>query len=131
MKKLKKVEILLFFFVIALNYYVNTSPTSIRNKKLIKILKKRDVSYYLANGVSNRISIKKKPSEFSCSNKEDEGHYEHYDCKKYWHCLYVGTIFENALERKCPIGTMFHPIERVCEISTMVFQFIIHTSNLK
>jgi hypothetical protein len=121
MKKLKQAEILLLLLVVVINYHVNTTSTSISNKKFIKFFTKRDVSYYLANGVSNRISIKKKPTEFSCSNKEDEGHYEHYDCKKYWHCLYVGTIFENALERKCPIGTMFHPIERVCEISTMVF----------
>ena len=65
--------------------------------------------------VSNR-----KKSKYSCADKEDDGHYEHVDCKKYWHCLYVGTIFEYALERKCPVGTMFHPIQRVCEISTVV-----------
>ena len=63
---------------------------------------------------------KKKAPKYSCADKEDDGHYEHIDCKKYWHCLYVGTIFEYALERKCPIGTMFHPLQRVCEISTVV-----------
>lgn len=94
----------------------NSNQNSFKNK-----LKKRGIAYYLANGISNKISTSnKKPVKFSCTDKEDEGHYEHTDCKKYWHCLYVGTIFENALERKCPIGTMFHPIERVCEISTMV-----------
>ena len=65
--------------------------------------------------VSNR-----KKSNYSCADTEDDGHYEHVDCKKYWHCLYVGTIFEYALERKCPVGTMFHPVQRVCEISTVV-----------
>lgn len=94
----------------------NSNQNSFKSK-----LKKRGIAYYLANGISNKISTSnKKPVKFSCTDKEDEGHYEHTDCKKYWHCLYVGTIFENALERKCPIGTMFHPIERVCEISTMV-----------
>ena len=94
----------------------NSNQNSFKNK-----LKKRGIAYYLSNGISNKISTSnKKPVKFSCTDKEDEGHYEHTDCKKYWHCLYVGTIFENALERKCPIGTMFHPIERVCEISTMV-----------
>ena len=59
---------------------------------------------------------------YFCRDKDDEGQYEHAaDCHKYWHCLYVGTIFEIALERKCPIGTMFHPLDRACEISTMVF----------
>lgn len=61
------------------------------------------------------------PKHF-CRDKDDEGQYAHAeDCHKYWHCLYVGTIFEIALERKCPIGTMFHPLERDCEISTVVF----------
>lgn len=59
---------------------------------------------------------------YSCRNKEDDGYYEHDEsCHKYWHCLYVDTIFERAFERKCPVGTMFHPLLRSCEISTMVF----------
>jgi hypothetical protein len=57
---------------------------------------------------------------FSCSDKEDDRHYEHEDCKKYWHCLYVGSIFQTALERKCPPGTMFHPLLSTCELSTIV-----------
>lgn len=59
-------------------------------------------------------------SHFSCSDKEDDKHYEHVDCRKYWHCLYVGSIFQTALERKCPMGTMFHPIFKSCELSTIV-----------
>lgn len=78
--------------------------------------------------------------DYSCRNKEDDGYYEHViNCHKYWHCLYVDTIFERAFERKCPIGTMFHPLLRSCEISTMVlllFNLLIHlqkkrSSNLK
>jgi hypothetical protein len=72
------------------------------------------------HGGGRLAAANRKTFKYSCSGKEDEGHYEHPDCKKYWQCLYVGTIFESALERKCPIGTMFHPIERICEISTMV-----------
>jgi hypothetical protein len=67
---------------------------------------------------------------FSCSDKEDDQHYEHLDCKKYWHCLYVGSIFQTALERKCPPGTMFHPISSTCELSTIVtdLELFIHRS---
>jgi hypothetical protein len=37
---------------------------------------------------------------YSCRNKEDDGYYEHEEsCHKYWHCLYVDTIFERAFER--------------------------------
>jgi hypothetical protein len=57
---------------------------------------------------------------FICSDKENDMIYEHTDCHKYWHCLYVGTVFELALERKCPVGTMFHRLSGTCEISTMV-----------
>jgi hypothetical protein len=64
-------------------------------------------------------STTKTPDNF-CIDKEDDGLYEHDDCKKYWHCLYVGTIFQSAVERKCPIGTMFHPLMSQCEISTVV-----------
>ena len=64
-------------------------------------------------------STTKTPDNF-CIDKEDDGLYEHEDCKKYWHCLYVGTIFQSAVERKCPIGTMFHPLMGQCEISTVV-----------
>ncbi|CAF0975712.1 unnamed protein product [Brachionus calyciflorus] len=59
----------------------------------------------------------KTSDKFSCSDKLDESYYAHHDCHKYWHCLYVGTVFESALERKCPAGTMFHPIQRNCETS--------------
>ena len=71
---------------------------------------------------NSAVGIKKikEPPGFTCTDKEDESYHEHIDCKKYWHCLYVGTIFQSALERRCPIGTMFHPIYKKCEISTMV-----------
>lgn len=61
-----------------------------------------------------------KQIDLFCADKEDDGHYEHEDCRKYWHCLYVGTIFQSRVERKCPIGTMFHPFLGQCEISTAV-----------
>jgi hypothetical protein len=61
---------------------------------------------------------------FDCTNKTDNGYYVHHDCRKYWHCLYVGTLFELALERKCPIGTMFHPIQGFCEVSNWVSSLI-------
>lgn len=79
-----------------------------------------DIIKMLENS-ERRMTTKLSGSKYSCNNKQDEGHYVHKDCRKYWHCLYVGTVFEEALERKCPVGTMFHPIQRICEMSPMVF----------
>ena len=62
----------------------------------------------------------KKAPDYYCDDKEDDGLYEHDDCRKYWHCLYVGTIFQSPVERKCPIGTMFQSLMGQCEISTVV-----------
>lgn len=115
--KFYKLGILIFailFQLIAISVNAEDKETrdenlSLQNETLIK----RDIIF------KNKVTSKKK-SNYSCVDKEDDGHYEHIDCKKYWHCLYVGTIFEYALERKCPVGTMFHPIQRICEISTVV-----------
>ena len=104
----------------------NQSSLELGLSTIQKKQQQRGISFYIpdSGGGSQHPTKKqatKKPAvKYSCGGKEDEGHYEHPDCKKYWQCLYVGTIFETAVERKCPIGTMFHPIERVCEISTMV-----------
>ena len=103
-----------FILIYHLIHLLSVYTFDVTNKKyqrginLYKLLEENDSRYL------------QKQVRFSCRDKEDEGHYEHTDCKKYWHCLYVGTIFETALERKCPVGTMFHPIGRVCEISTLV-----------
>lgn len=104
----------------------NSSSSSSLSSLLAKKQQQRGISFYIPDGgggggAHTGPRVAKKPViKYSCTGKEDEGHYEHSDCKKYWQCLYVGTIFETAVERKCPVGTMFHPIERVCEISTMV-----------
>ena len=69
----------------------------------------------------NEHGLNNRGPKYFCQGKEDDSQHEHFEnCHKYWHCLYVGTIFETALERKCPVGTMFHPILRKCEISTFV-----------
>lgn len=102
------------FCILFLNFALGQNETDLSGKKqlrgisLYKLIEENDSRY------------NQKPVKFSCQDKDDEGHYEHPDCRKYWHCLYVGTIFETALERKCPMGTMFQPVTRVCEISTMV-----------
>lgn len=84
----------------------------------------QNYDYYRNGFIDNNAFIERettqKPIKFDCTGKQDEGHYEHQDCRKYWHCLYVGTVFQSALERKCPIGTMYHPVQRQCEISISV-----------
>lgn len=105
----------------------NQSSLELGLSTIQKKQQQRGISFYIPDSggggsqhPTKKQATKKPAVKYSCLGKEDEGHYEHPDCKKYWQCLYVGTIFETAVERKCPIGTMFHPIERVCEISTMV-----------
>ena len=105
----------------------NQSSLEFASSNLQKKQQQRGISFYIPDSggggsqhPTKKQATKKPAVKYSCVGKDDEGHYEHPDCKKYWQCLYVGTIFETAVERKCPIGTMFHPIERVCEISTMV-----------
>lgn len=132
LNKFCKIDTVVFMFLMFNCLFVNTLNNNIELSKtdssIQNVNKKR--SYYDSYNNNNNnydrmryntvTMASKKKSKYSCRDKEDEGHYEHVDCRKYWHCLYVGTIFETALERKCPIGTMFHPIERLCEISTMV-----------
>lgn len=78
----------------------SSSPHSIQYP--FKSKREQQPSFYHANGLLNKVDVdaSKKISKYSCRDKEDEGHYEHVECRKYWHCLYVGTIFEYALERK-------------------------------
>ncbi len=94
-----------------------------RNKSLL---------WYIANHVYDeyRYSQLDNKSYFDCSNRTDDGNFEHPDCKKYWHCVYVGTLFESALERECPQGTMFHPILGFCEVSNWVRSRKIFLPNL-
>jgi hypothetical protein len=93
-----------YFLLFFLNEMVASStsaPPSFSVDSAFKS-KREQPSFYHANGLLNKADVdaSKKTAKYSCRDKEDEGHYEHEECRKYWHCLYVGTIFEYALERK-------------------------------
>ena len=119
---IKEHDIVTFLgLLVLLNNFVNCIHFAKENSNKLKSIEKRSIFYNVDRKPNKtKENVSKNNIKFSCKYKEDEAYYEHHDCHKYWHCLYVGTIFENALERKCPIGTMFHPIQRTCEISTMV-----------
>ncbi len=112
--------------------------TSINAVKITQYMKENGIKkFHIKRSILDDFISKEKSFEeegdykrigpkYFCHEKDDEGRYEHSgDCQKYWHCLYVGTIFEIALERKCPVGTMFHPLNHQCEISTLVETLIL------
>jgi hypothetical protein len=64
------------------NYQTKTTENDNNDDDIIQPIKNKNIPNY------------------SCRNKEDDGYYEHEEsCHKYWHCLYVDTIFERAFER--------------------------------
>jgi len=122
---------LLYIFSAVL--FLSTCHTSVSAIKIAQYMKENGIRKFHIkrstlddfiskdNSFENESDYKRIGPKYFCRDKDDEGRYEHADdCQKYWHCLYVGTIFEIALERKCPVGTMFHPLNHQCEISTRV-----------
>jgi len=91
-----------YFLLFFLNEIVASSSHPSSSSSSPFKSKREQPNFYHANGLLNKADVdaSKKTSKYSCRDKEDEGHYEHEECRKYWHCLYVGTIFEYALERK-------------------------------
>ena len=60
---------------------------------------------------------------FDCTGYEDDSFHPIYDaddCRHYWHCIYVDTVYMHAVRRVCPSGTEFDPILRQCETSSLV-----------
>ena len=90
------------FYVVVLNFVLLHKTVFASSIDIFPKIKRDSPPYYHANGLLNKVDVdaSKKNPKYSCRDKEDEGHYEHEECRKYWHCLYVGTIFEYALERK-------------------------------
>ena len=60
---------------------------------------------------------------FDCTGYEDDSYHPIYDaddCRHYWHCIYVDTVYMHAVRRVCPSGTEFDAILRQCETSELV-----------
>jgi len=60
---------------------------------------------------------------FDCTGYEDDSFHPVYDaddCRHYWHCIYVNTVYMHAVKRVCPAGTEFDIHLRQCETSSEV-----------
>ncbi|CAF0872157.1 unnamed protein product, partial [Didymodactylos carnosus] len=59
--------------------------------------------------------------EFDCNGFEDDSYHPFYDdCLHYWHCLYVGTVYQRSVLRECPEGTEFDTDLKKCETAVLV-----------
>ncbi len=61
--------------------------------------------------------------KFDCTGYEDDSYHPVYDaddCRHYWHCIYVNTVYMHAVKRVCPAGTEFDVALRKCETSSEV-----------
>lgn len=60
---------------------------------------------------------------FDCTGYEDDSYHPIYDaddCRHYWHCIYVDSVYMRAVKRACPAGTEFDIRLNECEISSLV-----------
>lgn len=60
---------------------------------------------------------------FDCTGYEDDSYHAVFDaddCRHYWHCLYVDTVYMHAVRRVCPSGTEFDATLKQCETSGQV-----------
>ncbi|CAF0807696.1 unnamed protein product [Adineta ricciae] len=60
---------------------------------------------------------------FDCTGYEDDSFHPVYDaddCRHYWHCIYVDTVYMHAVKRVCPAGTEFDVTLKQCETSSLV-----------
>ena len=74
---------------------------------------------------------------FDCTGHEDDSLHPMYntnDCRSYWHCIYVDTVYMKAFKRICPAGTEFNRQTNQCALSSVIninpFIFFIQLSNL-
>jgi hypothetical protein len=71
---------------------------------------------------------------FDCTGHADDSYHPIYDtddCRHYWHCIYVDTVYMHAVRRVCPSGTEFHAILRQCETSSLVSIVMIFACDYK
>jgi len=69
------------------------------------------------------ITIIHSQDTFDCTGYEDDSYHPIYDaddCRHYWHCIYVNTVYMHAVKRRCPAGTEFDAKLRQCETSSLV-----------
>ncbi|CAF1531951.1 unnamed protein product [Rotaria magnacalcarata] len=60
---------------------------------------------------------------FDCTGYEDDSYHPIFDaddCRRYWHCIYVDTVYMHAVKRVCPAGTEFDATLKKCETSGQV-----------
>jgi len=60
---------------------------------------------------------------FDCTGYEDDSFHPIYntnDCRHYWHCIYVDSVYMRAVKRACPAGTEIDIRLNECEISSLV-----------
>ncbi|CAF1484657.1 unnamed protein product [Adineta ricciae] len=60
---------------------------------------------------------------FDCTGHEDDSLHPMMnveDCRYYWHCIFVDTVYVRAVKRKCPAGTEFDSNLKECEIASSV-----------
>lgn len=60
---------------------------------------------------------------FDCTGYEDDSFHPMYNsnnCRYYWHCIYVDSVYMKAVKRVCPAGTEFDSRLNECEISSLV-----------
>ncbi|CAF1367153.1 unnamed protein product [Adineta steineri] len=60
---------------------------------------------------------------FDCTGYEDDSFHPMYNtdnCRYYWHCIYVDTVYMRAIKRSCPAGTEFNNELKECEIPSSV-----------
>ncbi|CAF1475627.1 unnamed protein product [Adineta ricciae] len=60
---------------------------------------------------------------FDCTGHEDDSLHPMInveDCRYYWHCIFVDTVYVRAVKRKCPAGTEFDSNLKECEIANSV-----------
>jgi hypothetical protein len=66
---------------------------------------------------------------FDCTGYEDDSFHPMHNtdnCRYYWHCIYVNTVYMRAVKRVCPAGTEFDVRLKECEISSLVSIYIFH-----
>ena len=57
---------------------------------------------------------------FDCTGQQDESFHPADDCRFYWHCIFVDTVYMRAVKRVCPAGTKFDIRINECEWANTV-----------
>ncbi len=67
------------------------------------------------------IQIYSDENTFDCTGQKDDSfHPMLNDCRFYWHCIFVDTVYMRAVKRVCPAGTKFDIRVNECEWANSV-----------